>query len=190
MTTSARQPFAESSWQPAIRIRPAVGDDAARLRRWRAETTVRRFQPLRDVSTGQLRSDLNAQRTEDLFRGRGDRFVWIVEAESEPCGWITLVVNNWEHGLSEIGYALSSSYQGHGLMRSALTLLLPDLLLRAPLARVEARCAVHNVASQKVLESLGFVREGKLRDYFLLHGERTDHWLYALLRTDYIPGSA
>ena len=168
-------------------IRAAHGDDAPWLSRWRAEASVRRFQPLRDVSIGQLRADLSGQRVDDLFRGRGDRFIWIIEAEGDPCGWITLVVNNWEHGLSEIGYALASSYQGHGLMRPALALLLPDLFLRAPLERVEARCAVDNVASQRVLERLGFVREGKLRSYFLLHGERTDHYLYALLRGDFIP---
>lgn len=188
MTTSLREPRGGVEWRPEVRIRPALGGDAGKLRSWRSEESVRRFQPLREVSTGQLRADLNGQHVDDLFRGRGDRFVWIIEAETEPCGWITLVVNNWEHGLAEIGYALSSPYQGHGIMRPALSQLLPDLLLRAPLARIEARCAVDNVASQAVLERLGFVREGRLRDYFLLHGERTDHWLYALLRSDYIPG--
>ena len=188
MTSSFGRPRGGSLEQCRVALRPATGDDAPRLRRWRTETSVRRYQPLRDVSTAQLRADLSSQRTSDLFRGRGDRFVWIVEAGSVPAGWITLVVNNWEHGLSEIGYALSSEYQGFGLMGHALTLLLPDLFLRAPLERVEARCAVDNVASQKVLEHLGFVREGRLRGYFQLHGERVDHWLYALLRSDYLPG--
>jgi RimJ/RimL family protein N-acetyltransferase len=31
------------------------------------------------------------------------------------------------------------------------------------------------------------VREGTLRSYFRLHGERVDHHLYGLLRSDYIP---
>lgn len=151
---------------------------------------MRRFQPLHDVPVGQLRADVSAQRLHNLFRGRGERFLWIVELEDVPTGWITLVVANWEHGLAEVGYALSSAYQGQGIMTDALTQLLPDLFLRAPLERIEARCAVGNVASQRVLEKLGFVREGVLRAYFKLHGERVDHVLYALLRSDYLPDRA
>lgn len=170
-----------------VSLRAATGDDAPLLKRWRAEPAVRRFQPLHDVPLGQLRADVSAQRAHNLFRGRGERFLWIVELDGVPAGWITLVVANWEHGLAEIGYALSSDYQGQGVMTEALTQLLPDLFLRAPLERVEARCAMGNVASQRVLEKLGFVREGVLRGYFKLHGRRVDHILYALLRSDFLP---
>ncbi len=184
--TSALDPRRER--RPSeIAVRPAVGDDAQRLRAWRAEASVRRYQPLRDVSAAQMRNELGAQRLPELFRAHADRFVWIIEAGGEPCGWITLVINNWEHGLAEIGYALSTPYQGLGLMRPALVQLLPDLFLRAGLERVEARCAVSNLASLRILERLGFVREGCLRGYFRLHGERTDHWLYALLKSDFLP---
>lgn len=180
MTTSPRR-------RSPVGLRPATGDDAPLLKRWRAEATVRRFQPLHDVPIGQLRADVSAQRVDNLYQGRGERFLWIVELDDVPAGWITLVVANWEHGLAEIGYALSSSFQGQGVMTDALTQLLPDLFLRAPLERIEARCAVGNAASQRVLEKLGFEREGVLRAYFELHGQRVDHVLYALLRTDYLP---
>ncbi len=170
-----------------VDLRPARTDDATLLRRWRAEQSVRRFQPLHDVSTAQLRADLAAQQRNDLARNRGERFLWIIEADRCPAGWVTLVVNNWEHGLAEIGYALSTGFQGRGIMVQALSLLLPELFLRAGIARIEARCAEGNDASQRVLERLGFFREGVLRDYFLLHGERVDHYLYSLLRRDFLP---
>ena len=170
-----------------VDLRKARVDDALLLRRWRSEPSVRRYQPLHDVSTAQLRADLAAQEQNDLYRARGERFLWIVETDREPAGWITLVVANWEHGLCEIGYALSAAQQGRGVMTHALALLLPELFLRTPLARIEARCAVDNRASRRVLEKLGFVEEGVLRDYFQLHGRRVDHVLFALLRTDWLP---
>lgn len=169
-----------------VELRAAAVDDAALLRRWRSEPSVRRFQPLHDVPTSQLRADLAAQRHADLARGRGERFLWVIEADRRPAGWITLVVANWEHGLGEIGYALSARYQGKGVMTQALALLLPELFLRSPLERIEARCAVGNLASQRVLDKLGFAREGLLRQYFQLHGERVDHVLFALLRSDWL----
>ena len=147
---------------------------------------MRRFQPLAEAALTQLRAELAAQRIDDLYRGRGERFLWIVLADDQPAGWITLLVTNWEHGLAELGYALSTPYQGRGIMRPALEQLLAELFLHTPLERIEARCAVGNVGSQRVLEALGFVREGTLRGYFVLRGERVDNYLYALLRGEYL----
>lgn len=170
---------------PRIRLRPATPRDADLLRRWRSEPSVRRFQPLNDLSTSQLRSDIARQRMPDLYRGRGEKFQWIVDAGEEPAGWITLVVSNWEHGLAEVGYALSSGWQGQGVMPRALEALLEDLFANTRLQRIEARCAVDNDASQRVLERTGFTREGRLRAYFRLRGQRVDNFLYAQLKADF-----
>jgi len=169
-----------------VTLRPAVPTDAERLKRWRGEWSVRRFQPLHDLTASQLRSDVAGQRIKNLYRGRGDKFQWIVEVDHEPAGWITLVVSNWEHGLAEVGYALTTESQGRGVMVRALERLLDELFERTALERVEARCAVDNSASQRVLEKLGFHREGLLRSYFRLHGRRVDNYLYAILKLEWL----
>ena len=64
--------------------------------------------------------------------------------------------------------------------------LLDDLYHNTLLERIEARCAVENIGSQRVLEKTGFEREGRLRGYFKLRGQRIDNYLYALLRDDYL----
>ena len=171
---------------PRIEIRPAHPADAALLKRWREEPSVRRYQPLGEVSASQLRADMAGQHVSDLRRGRGQKFQWIVLVDGEPAGWITLVVANWEHGLAELGYALSTPFQRRGVMTAALAQLLSDVFVNAAVERVEARCAVDNLGSQRVLEKLGFQREGVLRGYFVLDGERVDNYLYALLRSDYL----
>ncbi len=168
-------------------LRPTYPADAPLLLRWRSEASVRRHQPLTEASLGQLRAELALNRIEDLYRGRGDKFQWIVLADAEPAGWITLVVTNWEHGLAELGYALTTPYQRRGLMVQGLNLLLADLFFRTELERIEARCSVENVGSQKVLAKLGFRREGRLRGYFVLEGRRIDNYLYAILRDDFVP---
>ena len=170
-----------------VLLRPAMRADAAQIKIWRNEPSVRRFQPLGEVSVGQIRAELVNQSLQDLHTGRGDKFQWIVLDGEESVGWITLVVNNWDHGLGEIGYSLTTSHQGRGLMPQALPLLLDEIFLNTSLQRVEARCAVGNDASARVLEAVGFRREGLLREYFVLHGERVDNYLYAILRRDYLP---
>lgn len=178
--------FPEPSATPAVALRPAVPRDADLLRQWRCEPSVRRFQPLNELPTAQLRSDVSGQRVSDLYRGRGEKFQWIVQVDGQPAGWVTLVVSNWEHGLAEVGYALSTQYQNRGVMTEALHILLGDVFVNSLVERVEARCAVENVASQRVLEKCGFAREGYLRSYFKLRGRRVDNYLYALLRDEYL----
>jgi ribosomal-protein-alanine N-acetyltransferase len=167
-----------------VALRPALPADAGLLFRWRGEPSVRRHQPLSDASIADLRADLVRHRHDELYRGRGERFQWIVLVEGEAAGWITLAVASWEHGLAEIGYALSTPFQGRGVMRNALEQLAGELFGHTALERLEARCAIDNVASQRVLEAVGFEREGRLRSYFRLAGERVDNYLYSLLRDD------
>lgn len=180
-------PHKDRSPEP-IALRAAQPADAALLCRWRSEPSVRQFQPLGVASLTQLRAELVRQNIDQLYRGQGEKYQWIVSTRNRQAGWITLVVSNWDHGLAEIGYALSTKFQGRGIMAQALTLLLADVFGRTRLERIEARCAVDNTASQRVLDKVGFRREGRLRGYFLLHGKRVDNFLYAILRSDFLPG--
>jgi len=170
----------------SISLRPAAPRDADLLRQWRAEPSVRRFQPLNELPTAQLRADVASQRIADLYRGRGEKFQWIVQVDGHAAGWVTLVVSNWEHGLAEVGYALSTTYQGRGILTDALEILLDDLFHNTLLERIEARCAVENYGSQRVLEKNGFLREGRLKGYFKLRGRRVDNYVYGLLREDWL----
>jgi len=167
-----------------VELRPARPSDASLLRFWRTEPSVRRYQPLGDATLDQVRAELARQRFTDLYRSRGDRFQWVILCDEQPVGWITLVITNWSHGLCEVGYALSTPYQGRGLMTSALDQLVDELFARTTLERIEARCSIENDASYRLLEKVGFRREGLLREYFQLRGRRHDNYLYAYLRRD------
>ena len=176
------QPRAATS---PITLRPTREGDAELLNLWRNEPSVGRYQPLGPVTVQRLRAELAAQDHRELYQGRGEKFQWIVEHGRQPAGWITLVATNWDHGLAEIGYALSTPFQRQGITPLALRQLLRDLFLNTALERIEARCAVDNIGSSKVLEALGFTREGLLRSYFQLRGRRVDNYLYAILRQDW-----
>ena len=67
-----------------ITLRPAAPRDAELLRLWRSEPSVRRHQPLNDLPVSQLRADVASQRIADLYRGRGEKFQWIVVCDGQP----------------------------------------------------------------------------------------------------------
>jgi RimJ/RimL family protein N-acetyltransferase len=55
--------------------------------------------------------------------------------------------------------------------------------------RVQAETDTRNVASARVLEKLGFVREGTLREDCVVNGEVSDSWVYGLIRREWRPSS-
>ena len=53
------------------------------------------------------------------------------------------------------------------------------------LNRVQAETDTRNVASARVLEKLGFVREGTLREDCVVNGEVSDSWVFGLIRREW-----
>ncbi|WP_258060242.1 MULTISPECIES: GNAT family N-acetyltransferase [unclassified Arthrobacter] len=53
------------------------------------------------------------------------------------------------------------------------------------LNRVQGETDTRNIASARVLEKLGFLREGELREDCIVNGEVSDSWIYGLLRRDW-----
>jgi aminoglycoside 6'-N-acetyltransferase len=72
-------------------------------------------------------------------------------------------------------------------MTEALRALLDHLFRERGLLRVSAECDARNVASARLLERLGFTREGHRPANTWLKGEWTDDLLYGLLARDWRP---
>lgn len=90
---------------------------------------------------------------------------------------------------AEIGYCLASRNWGKGYMNEALRALLRYGFERLNLNRVEADVDPRNAASVRALERLSFVREGLLRERWIVNAEVTDSEIYGLLRRDWQTGT-
>jgi RimJ/RimL family protein N-acetyltransferase len=51
--------------------------------------------------------------------------------------------------------------------------------------RIQAQTDPRNLASQKVLQKAGFIKEGVLRKAFFIRGEWTDSLMYSVLREEW-----
>ena len=171
-----------------VRLRDPVPSDAEQIFKWRSESALQEHQPLVYLSADHIRSDIDKTFNNDLPNYSRDRFQWIIEriSDSEPLGWMTLSIRTWEHQIGEIGYSISEKHHGHGYGYEALQIMLRKAFYEAHLYRVEAKCSVENPASFKLLEKAGFKQEGVLREYFNIRGKRFDHYIYSVLRSEYI----
>jgi len=120
-------------------------------------------------------------------RDAGRMLCWaIAERDSDRLiGGTTLFAINREQGRAEVGYALRASHWGRGLAREALRLVLGHAFDTLMLRRIEADIDPRNAASCRLVERMGFVREGLLRGRWEVGGEVSDSALYGLLATDW-----
>ena len=81
-----------------------------------------------------------------------------------------------------LGYVSAKKYWGHGYITQALELALQRGFKELGIARIEAFVHPENIASQRVLEKNGFVREGLLKKAILRKGNLEDSCLYAVVR--------
>jgi [ribosomal protein S5]-alanine N-acetyltransferase len=114
----------------------------------------------------------------------GGRCAWALTrfAEDTVIGMIELRL---EGHRAELGYVLARPAWGQGFMTEAVQALTQMALHEVPVARVAAVCDVDNVASARVLEKSGLVREGRLARYIVhpnISDEPRDVYLYARTR--------
>jgi ribosomal-protein-alanine N-acetyltransferase len=86
-----------------------------------------------------------------------------------------------------LGYWIGAPHARHGLMSAAVRAVTGYAFATLRLHRIEASCLPHNEASMKLLEWMGFTREGYARAYLRIDGVWQDHVLYGLLETDPVP---
>ncbi len=106
-----------------------------------------------------------------------------IEVDGALAGGVGIRPLRYEsEGVAEFGYWLGRRSWGKGIASEAAGLLAAHAFGERGLRRLEAYVFAPNVASARVLEKCGFVREGILRRAVTdREGQILDAWLYALL---------
>ena len=125
----------------------------------------------------------------EIERGFAARtlFQWGIaeRATDDVVGTCTLAALSAEHRRAELGYALGRRAWGRGYAAEALPTLVRFAFDALGLRRLEADVDPRNARSIRLLERLGFVREGHQRERYEMQGEIQDAVLYGLLRREW-----
>ncbi|WBB64845.1 GNAT family N-acetyltransferase [Micromonospora sp. WMMD812] len=113
------------------------------------------------------------------------RLLILDAASGTPAGSCGLSVSDAAAGEGSVGYALLPDWRGRGYATRAVRLLAGYAFGPAGLARLAAGTVPDNVASHRVLEKVGFRREGLLRGRLPgLAGTRVDDLVFGLLKAE------
>ena len=116
---------------------------------------------------------------------QGYAFLIFREADDALLGGLT--ISNVRRGVAQsasVGYWMGLPHVRQGYMTEAVRAIIPFAFGTLGLHRLEAACLPHNAPSSRVLEKVGFKREGTARRYLKINDVWQDHDLFALLHDD------
>ncbi|GAB3305448.1 GNAT family N-acetyltransferase [Epidermidibacterium keratini] len=153
----------------------ALQSDAHVLRYWDSPPWTDRSATARFLDSSRRMAD----------DGTGARVVIERTSDRTFLGWCTFNSWNPDFRSGSLGFCLNESAWGRGYATEAAHALLGWAYESLDLNRVQAECDTRNGASARVLEKLGFVLEGTLREDCIVNGDVSDSWVYGLLRCDW-----
>jgi RimJ/RimL family protein N-acetyltransferase len=163
-----------------ITIRPFIESDIEDVLLWLGDNRV--------LQNTRMETSNSKEEALDFIKTK-----WIYPLHQSIClddhsiGIIYVLPYDNEKHKADLGYAIGCNYWGQGIVTKALKILLCKVFQEFPhLHRLQAHTLVENKASQRVLEKVGFHREGLLRKLFCLKGSIEDFYIFSFLSSDEI----
>jgi ribosomal-protein-alanine N-acetyltransferase len=120
-----------------------------------------------------------------MASGAFAQFAIVRREDAAVVGTCTLFDLDAQCRRAQVGYVLLVSEWGKGYAGEAVRGLLDWGFEHLGLNRVEADVDPRNAASARLLERLGFAREGHLRERWIVGGEISDSLMYGLLAREW-----
>lgn len=161
---------------------PALADAQVIFKKYAQDMEVTRYliwRPHKDVGV-----------TEEFIQrciaswSNGEAFPWVIvrKTDNELIGMFELRIDQFR---ADFGYVIAKEYWRLGYATEVANLVVEWALNHEEIYRVWATCDVENIASARVLEKVGMVREGTLRRFAVhpnISSEPRDSYCYSAVR--------
>ncbi|PSL40161.1 RimJ/RimL family protein N-acetyltransferase [Planomicrobium soli] len=167
-------------------LRELAEDDWQAVHEYASLEIVSRYQPWGPNSEEESRAFVDTVLL-DASKEPRSRFVFaIVLSESEKLiGAGEFNVQSIANRVGEIGYIVNPAYWGQGIATETARRLVEFGFSELGLHRIYATCDPRNIASQKILEKIGMVKEGLMREDLLMKDGWRDSLLYSVLEQEW-----
>ncbi len=168
-----------------LRLRPFTEEDKDALYALMSNAYVLRYWDA-PPWTERTRADRFLARCKEMEQeGSGVRLAIERTDDGAFVGWCAFMQWNPDFRSALIGYCLAEKAWGHGYATEAAGAMVQWAFDTLDLNRIQSEADTRNRASERVLEKLGFVREGTLRENCILNGDVSDSSVYGLLRREW-----
>lgn len=170
-----------------LKIVPSKAEYAETFYRWRNQSASSRYNPLIPLTLEECRKNLMLQGSDLKDLWMTPSFRWFIERDGQLVANVSLKTINKQMLTAEIGYGVGEEFHGQGIGTQAVRLLIKKVFEETELRKLIAFVHEENRPSCKILENLGFTKEGLLREHFLINGVPVNEAVFGLLRREWGP---
>ncbi len=170
-----------------VTLRPLESSDADSIYTWMSD--------LETCYWGGLTPPLEGPRSREAFRpifeqyfaqARNEQIMFGIEVEKRLVGFVQLANIEQPTRRATVGIAIGEkNLRGQSIGTTALRLLLDYAFTIKNLERIYAEVFSFNQRSQRLMERVGFQREGLLRQHDLHLGKRQDVYHFGMLKPEF-----
>ncbi len=171
-----------------LKLRAIFPSDAAELFALMSDDNVSRFHELESFDSIEQAHETIANYTHWFQSDHAVRWGILKKESMELIGTCCFDTFHPKYQSVNLGYNLRSEHWGHGFATESVNKIVEyafEYGIVGPINRIQAITVPENVASEKVLERLGFRKEGTMRQYGFWKNEFRDMNLFSLLKRDY-----
>ncbi|WP_298222952.1 GNAT family protein [Flavobacterium sp.] len=184
LTFNFNNPFPEIE-TPRLLLRRLDKNDAEQIMVLRGDAENMRFIPRPLVTNTEQALDHFAMIDAKIENNEGINWAITLKGNPKLLGIIGHYRIQPEHYRSEIGYMLSREFHGKGIITEAIEAILVYGFDVMNLHSVEAIIDPDNIASERVLQKNGFVKEAHILENEFFDGKFWDTVIYSLLRRNF-----
>ncbi len=115
----------------------------------------------------------------------GKALIWSIMLKDTQKAIGTCGIWLMPHNSASIGAVISPAYWGEGFIVEAFEQIIKVGFQELNLNRIEGRCDVRNIASERVMQKLKMVYEGTLRQSVQMNNTYSDAKVYSLVKQEY-----
>jgi len=166
-------------------LRPHTPQNFERLHRWKNDREILELSAdsVEPSSEEKTRRSLERwmQPSEDIIH-----FAIHRQDSDELIGFLLIALIEREHRRCKIGLVIGEKGQwGQGYGTEAVACAVDFCFRELEMNRIGAEAYATNPRSVRLLEKVGFRREGVMREHYLIQGRRVDEIIYGLLRHEW-----
>lgn len=151
---------------------------------WRTQPTFIKHNPLKLQNLEECRARLLSEGDDLQSSTKCEAYRWFIELGGEIVGSVSVSNRNEMMKIAEIGYAVDERFQGKGIGSLAVGMLVTKVFAETDLRKLIAFVHDLNIPSCRLLEKVGFKKEGLLRQHYLINQKPENEVLYGLLREE------
>ncbi|MFD7645739.1 GNAT family N-acetyltransferase [Kitasatospora sp. NPDC059795] len=164
-------------------------DDAADAHRVMGDDRVTKWLSFDSRSSDQVQTMVDGAVDRAQHTPRAEFYLAVTTPDSDQLvGFVRIGIAGVQAG--KLGYAIAADSWGQGLASDAARTVVQFAFDELGLHRISAAIGPDNAASIKLVENLGFIREGVLRDHVFTNGSWRDSVLYSVLAHEWTSTSS